>query len=224
MNAPTLRRLSGFTAIAAGPLCLIGGLLHPIVDGHAHSPEALAQPHTLGSVALLLGTTLLLLGLPGVYGWAAPRLGVLGLVGFTAYFLGNLLSAIPHLVLMVFVSSNLAEHHHDLVSHQDAVIASPAFEAEQLASGIGLIAGLLVFGIALLRAEGLPRWLGWAGIAGAVVAFVPLPVLPVVTGLQIELFRGAMIVGLGLVAIRSTSRTAAPAPEPASAPQPSLAH
>ena len=60
------------------------------------------------------------------------------------------------------------------------------FEAEQLVSGIGLVLGLLVLGIALVRAEGLPRWVGWACIAGAVGAFAPLPVLPVVTGLQID--------------------------------------
>ncbi|GAA0896044.1 hypothetical protein [Virgisporangium aurantiacum] len=215
MNAFTLRRLSGMAAVAAGPLCLIGGLTHPIEDGHAHSPEALAQPHTLGSAALLTGTVLLLLGLPGVYGWIGPRAGRLGLVGYLLYFLGNLLSAVPHLVLMTFASSDLAHHHPGMVSTKDAVIAAPAFEAEQLVSGIGLVAGLLVFAIALVRTAGLPRWVGWTGIAGAVVALAPLPVLPVVTGLQFELLRGAMLVGLGVLAIRSTRVAVAAMPSPA---------
>jgi hypothetical protein len=213
MNALTLRRLSGVAAVAAGPLCLIGGLLHPIVDGQAHSPAALVQPHTVGSMALLLGTVLLLLGLPGVYGWIAPQTGKLGLVGFVLYFLGNLLSAIPHLVLMAFASSHMAEQHPGTISEHDAVIATPAFEAEQLISGLGLVLGLLVFAIALLRAKGLPRWIGSAGVAGAVAAFVPLPVMPVVTGLQIELLRGAMIMGLGLVAIRSARPVGVSTPE-----------
>jgi hypothetical protein len=213
VNAFTLRRLSGMAAIAAGPLCVIGGLLHPIEDGHAHSPEALVQPHLLGSSALLTGTVLLLLALPGVYGWIAPRAGRLGLVGFVLYFLGNLLSAIPHLVLMGFAASHLAEHDPGMVSEHDAVIAAPAFETEQLVSGLGLVLGLLIFGIALVRAKGLPRWLGWAGIAGAVAVFAPLPVLPVVTGLQIELLRGAMLIGLGVIAVRSARQAAPATPE-----------
>jgi hypothetical protein len=215
VNAFTLRRLSGMAAVAAGPLCIIGGLLHPIEDGHAHSPEALVQPHTLGSSALLAGTVLLLIALPGVYGWIAPRAGKLGLVGFVLYFLGNLLSAIPHLVLMSFAASDLAEHHPGMISEQDAVIAAPAFEAEQLISGLGLVLGLLIFAIALVRAKGLPRWLGWVGLAGAVGVFVPLPTMPVVTGLQIELLRAAMLIGLGVLAIRSTRHAAAATPEAA---------
>jgi hypothetical protein len=215
MNAFTLRRLSGIAAVAAGPLCVVGGLTHPIENGHAHSPEALMQPHELGSAALLAGTALLLLGLPGVYGWIGARAGRLGLVGYLLYFLGNLLSAVPHLVLMSFAASDLAHDHPGTVSAHDAVIAAPAFETEQLVTGIALVAGLLLFGIALVRTAGLPRWVGWAGIAGAVVAFVPLPVLPVVTGLQIELLRGAMLVGLGLLAIRSTRPAVAATPNPA---------
>ncbi|MEV4132956.1 hypothetical protein AB0J72_12420 [Dactylosporangium sp. NPDC049742] len=216
MNPLTLRRLSDAAAFAAGPLCIIGGLLHPIEEGHAHSPEALLQPHTLGSAALLAGTVLLLFALPGVYGWVAPRAGKLGLAGFVLYFLGNLLSAVPHLVLMTFAASDLAEHHPGMVSEQDAVIAAPAFETEQIVAGIGLVLGLLVFSIGVVRAQGLPRWVGWTGIAGAVAVFVPLPVLPVVTGLQIELLRGVMLAGLGLLAIRSArSATTAAAPAPA---------
>ena len=82
MNPLTLRRLSGGAAVAAGPLCIIGGLLHPIDDGHAHNAASLASSHAFGSIALLLGTVLLLVGLPGVYGWLAPKLGTLGLIGY----------------------------------------------------------------------------------------------------------------------------------------------
>jgi hypothetical protein len=206
MNTLTLRRLSGLAAAVAGPLCIIGGLTHPIEDGHAHSPDALVRPHTLGSAALLAGTVLLLLALPGVYGTVASRAGRLGLVGFVLYVLGNLLSAVPHLVLMTFAASDLAEHHPAMISEHDAVIAAPAFETEQLVSGLTLVLGLLVFGIALLRSTGVPRWIGWAGVAGAVAAFLPVPVLPVVTGLQIELLRGAMLVGLGVLAVRSAGQ------------------
>jgi hypothetical protein len=208
MNANTLRRLSGLAAIAAGPLCILGGLLHPIEDGQGHNVAALTGPHAFGSAALLLGTVLLLLGLPGAYGWIGPRLGKLGLIGFVLYFVGNVLSAIPHLVVMGFAASDLAHHHPDMISEKDVIIGAPAFEAEQIASGLGLVLGLLIFGIALLRGQGVPRWIGWTGVAGAVLQFAPIPATPVVTGLQIELLRGAMLIGLGLLAFRSASRPA----------------
>jgi hypothetical protein len=212
MKPLSLRRLSGGAAVAAGPLCILGGQLHPIADGHAHNAAALASPHAFGSAALLVGTVLLLVGLPGVYGWFAPRLGTLGLIGYLLYFIGNVLNAIPHLVLMGFAANDLAQHP-EMVSENDVILAAPGFEAEQTASGIAFIVGLLLLGIALLRASGVPRWLGWVGVIGAVVVFVPLPVMPVVSGLQFELLRGLLIVGLGLLAIRST-RTA-DTPEPA---------
>lgn len=212
MNAYTLRRLSGLASIAAGPLCILGGLLHPIKDGQAHNVEALAGPHAFGSMALLLGTVLLLLGLPGTYGWLGPRLGTLGLVGFVLYFTGNVLSAIPHLVVMGFAASDMAHHHPDMISEKDVIIGAPGFEAEQIASGLGLVLGLLIFGIALLRARGgVPRWLGWTGVAGAVLQLAPLPAMPVVSGLQIELLRGALLIGLGLLAVRSSREESAAA-------------
>ncbi|WP_051274351.1 hypothetical protein [Cellulomonas sp. URHD0024] len=204
MNTLTLRRLSGVAAIAAGPLCLLGGVLHPVVEGRAHSAEALAGPHATGSLALLLGTVLLLLGLPGVYGWIAPRLGTLGLIGYVLYFLGNMLSAVPHLVLMAFAASDVARTHPEVISDQDAIIGAPGFEVEQLTTGLGIMLGLLLLGIALLRGHVVPRWIGWAGLAGALVMLAPLPAMPVASGLQIELLRGAMIVGLGAMAVRST--------------------
>jgi len=56
MNRSTLLRLSGLAAIAAGPLCVLGGMLHPIDHDHAHSAEALGTDHVLGSISFLVGT------------------------------------------------------------------------------------------------------------------------------------------------------------------------
>lgn len=205
MQPLALRRLSGLALIAAGPLCLLGGILHPVVDGNAHDASALLTDHAAGSLALLAGETLLLLGLPGVYGWLAPRLGVTGLVGFVLYAVGNLLNAIPHLVIMGFAGRHLAEEHPEALSEHDVILAGSAFEAEQVVTGLAFIVGLLLFGIALLRAHGLPRWIGGLTVAGAIAPFVPLPATEVVTGVQIELLRGAAVVVLGLLAVRSVT-------------------
>lgn len=204
MHTLTLRRLSGYALVLAAFGCIAGGLMHPVVDGHAHSAQALLSPHELtGTLTLLTGTVLLLLGLPGVYGWAADRLGVLGFAGFAMTFLGNLLSAVPHLVVMGFIGPEVARRAPALVSPGDMIIDSRPFAIEQVATGMLLIAGLLVLGIALLRSP-LPRWLGILAVAGAVLLVTPLPALPMVGGLQIELARGVVVAGLGVLAVRST--------------------
>lgn len=206
MNTHTLRRLSGLALVAAGPLCLLGGVLHPVTDGHAHDAASLMNDNPVGSIALLVGECLLVLGLPAVYGWLAPRLGVTGLVGFVLYLLGNVLNAIPHLVIMGFAGAHLAENHPEVLSDQDVILAAPAFEAEQIVTGLAFLLGLILFGIALVRADGIPTWIGVLAVSGAAVPFLPVPLTPVVSGIQIELLRGALAVVLGVLAVRSVTR------------------
>jgi hypothetical protein len=220
MDTHTLRRLSGLTLILAGPLCILGGVLHPVVDGHAHDVHALTTDHAVGSVALLAGEVLLLLGLPAVYGWLAPRLGITGLVGFVLYVLGNMLNAVPHLVIMGFAGDYLAENHPDALSENDVVLAAPAFEAEQIVTGIMFLVGLLMFGIALTRAAGLPRWIGMIAIVGAILPFVPLPVVEVVTGIQIETARALAVMALGYLAWKSVTPGLISASDPVAVARP----
>lgn len=204
MNSSTLRALSGVALVLGAVGCLAGGVLHPVVDGEAHSVAAITAPGDLvGSLALLTGTVLLLLGLPGVYGWLADRLGRLGLVGFVLYFLGNLLSAVPHLVVMALLGPVVARRAPDLISHDDMIIDSPLFASEQLVFGLVLVAGLLILGIALVRSPAVPRWIGLVGIVGTMIIVVPLPERAVTTGLQIELARAVMVAALGVLAVRS---------------------
>ncbi|WP_375430583.1 hypothetical protein [uncultured Friedmanniella sp.] len=205
MNPLILRSLSGSALVLGAVGCLIGGVLHPVVDGEAHSIAAITAPgELLGSLTLLIGTVLLLLGLPGVYGWLAGRLGRLGLVGFVLYFLGNLLSAVPHLVVMALLGPVVARRAPELISHDDMIIDSPLFATEQMIFGLVLVAGLLILSIALVRCRALPRWIGVVGLVGSMIVLIPLPEQAVTTGLQVELARAVMIGGLGLIAVRST--------------------
>jgi len=203
METTTLRRLSGAALIAAGPLCILGGLLHPVIDGHAHSTDALVTDHAIGSLALLIGEMLLVLGLPGVYGWLAPKLGVLGLVGFVLYIVGNVLSAIPHLVIMGFAGHTLATEHPEVIAANDWILPGSSFAGEQLSTALAFMIGLLLFGIALVRADGVPKAVGVLAIGGAIAPFLPLPIVPFLTGLQIETLRGLLLVALGVLALRS---------------------
>ncbi|MFC5062819.1 hypothetical protein [Actinomycetospora atypica] len=213
-----LLALGGAALAASGITGLAGGMLHPVVDGQSHSAASLAAGGGPPAYALLYGgAILLMLGLPAVTAWLADRVGVLGLVGLTLYFVGNALSAQSHLVVEGFVARELAGIPGvvpDPVLHADrgSIVAAPSFALLQVIGGLVFVAGVLLTGIALLRrGAGIPWWVGAAFVASAIGVLIPLPEAPVLTGLQVELFEAIGTVGLGVLAIRA-ARTPSTAP------------
>ena len=90
MSNATLDRLSGLALMGAFVLSLTGGLLHPIVGHESHSTASISHPgFPAAHLLVFLGGALLLAGLPGLYARIAPRAGILGLAGFTLYFLAS---------------------------------------------------------------------------------------------------------------------------------------
>ncbi|WP_244165076.1 hypothetical protein [Rhodococcoides fascians] len=68
-----LYRLSGIAVVVAFVFNLIGGTLHPVVGGWAHSVEALSEPfNPYAQYLLLIGTLLQFLGLPALWGGGSP--------------------------------------------------------------------------------------------------------------------------------------------------------
>lgn len=90
----------------------------------------------------------------------------------------------------------------ELIPADGTVVAAPAFALLQLVGGLVLLAGPALLGVALMRTAGVPRRIGAAAPAGALLLFVPLPEAPVLSGLHVELLRGIAVTGLGLVMIR----------------------
>jgi hypothetical protein len=204
--------LGGAALAASGITGLAGGMLHPVVDGQSHSAASLAAGGGPPAYALLYGgAILLMLGLPAVTAWLADRVGVLGLVGLTFYFVGNALSAQSHLVVEGFVARELAGVP-GVVPDDGSIVAAPSFALLQVVGGLVFVAGVLLTGIALLRrSAGVPWWVGAAFVASAIGVLIPLPEAPVLTGLQVELFEAIGTVGLGVLAIRA-ARVPATAP------------
>ena len=201
-----LYRLSGVSVIAAFALNLIGGTLHPVVGGWAHSVEALSEPfNPYAQYLLFAGTLLQLMGLPAVYLWVSKKVGLLGLVGFALYFVANMLVVLPHLIVEAFVSVPISRDHdaaHFLIPTDDSLFANPAFQHLQLFSGLLFMLSMAIIGVALLKSRAVPLWIGVVLVLGALVLLTPIPQAPVLSGLVIEIPRGLAIAAIGVLMIK----------------------
>jgi hypothetical protein len=204
MKHHTLLRLGGLALIGSAVTSLAGGMAHPVVAGDSHSVDSLLAPGSpWGQLSIYAGALLLMFGLPAAYAWLAPRTGVLGFLGFSLYFLGNAVSAQGHLYVEALVAPEIARRAPELIAADGSIVAAPAFALAQVVGGLVLVVGLGLMSVALLRAPGLPRWIGVVGLVGTVLAVAPLPEVAVLTGLQIEVCRGLVVAALGVLLLRS---------------------
>jgi hypothetical protein len=208
----TLYKLSGAALIGSFVLSVAGGALHPIVGGQSHSVASLTAPASpYAQLLIYAGAVLLTAGLPAMFVFLAPRVGRIGIAGIVLYFLGNLLSVQGHLVVEAFVAPAIAKDPaaRHLISSNGEIIASDAFIAFQIVGGMVFIAAMVLLGIGLFRSGVVPKWVGALLVAGAASLFFPLPEVPVLTGLHIEVPRGLAVAVVGLAMIRA-ARSVAP--------------
>jgi hypothetical protein len=217
MTTTTLYRLSALALVLSFATSLAGGVLHPVIDGQSHSVEVFLTPRSPWAQYLIyLGAVLLMLGLPGAYLYLRERVGVLGFLGFTTYMVGNAISAMSHLVVEAFVGPALAadpDGRH-LVPDTGEIFDSTSFVTLQVVGGLVFVLGLVLIGISLIRAAGVPSWLGVLVIAGAVAVMLPIPERAGLTGLLVELPRGVMVAGIGVLILRDPARRTTPVRTP----------
>ncbi|WP_345350819.1 hypothetical protein [Rhodococcus olei] len=158
-----LHRLSGLALVVALAFNLTGGILHPVADGSGHSVSALSA-HTVPypQYLLFVGTVLLMLGLPGMYAWVSGRAGVAGLVAFVVYFVSSTVVGIAHLAVEAFIAVPLAvgatgSGGAGVLSGTDTIVDTAAFGALMTVSGLGLMIGMILFGITLWPSHAVPR-------------------------------------------------------------------
>jgi uncharacterized membrane protein len=155
MKTTNLIRWGALAALASGVLWIAGGLL---TLAYPHSP-----PDVLGTRLDYLGTSVLsaaYLGvLGGVVGLHARQIrsyGRPGTVGFLLAFIGAALLCVGQAASAIFADDSALGWLFDKPGYGFLV-------------GINLfLAGMLVLGIATLRAGALPRWCGFAliGVVG----------------------------------------------------------
>ncbi|HZR44229.1 MAG TPA: hypothetical protein VFB12_29220 [Ktedonobacteraceae bacterium] len=185
MSSGTLYRLSGCLLVLSGLLSLIGTFLIPsgIGEGVAFYTNALT---VAGFLLGFLSVLLALLGLPGLYVRQANKAGVLGLVGVLMAFVGFAFLDLSHSFVNFAIWPALAEH-----AKTAPIIASAGDLDVLMQSGpygmifplavIISILGSILFGVAIIRANILPRWVGVIFIVAALTPLLSF-VLPGLLG------------------------------------------
>lgn len=207
MSSSTLIRLSGLSLALGGLLAVAGALLEPTASGleYATNPLTVAS-HGLGGAAVLL----VMLGLPGLLAYQAERAGFLGLAGTLVVFFCLPLLDLTHDYLDAAIKPALASMPQTaplLVAGGplDEALAQGAVAGMISQLGPFLLLGLILLGVATIRAGVLPRWSGALLIVAALL--VPLGFfVPLLEGLAFAFPYAALgTVGMLLVAGRPAS-------------------
>lgn len=172
MSSTTSYRLSGIALIIGSVLSAIGYFLSVFVTGN--DLQSLISPLSLiYSLITILGSMIVLLGLPGMYVRQARRAGILGLLGFLFIWYVTLFQGIMIPFTTVSFIPLLAAHQ---VAPQLMATPPATWTPFSIVSMVGQVLGILLLAIATLRARVFPRWIGWLMIATlvlGVVSFVP---------------------------------------------------
>lgn len=173
MSSTTSYRLSGIALLVGSVLSIIYSVSQAFINGPF--PQVLASPvAVIGSLIGLIGSALVLLGLPGIYARQAKPAGILGLLGFlfvwyVVLFQGVLIPFTSVTVVPVIVTDAASRH---LLAN--GPLAS--FDPFSYVSIVGETVGILLLAIATLRARVFPRWNAWllfAALVFNVASLVP---------------------------------------------------
>jgi hypothetical protein len=190
-----LVRAAGLSAVLAGLLFIAIQPLHPPDELASVTTGAWAYIH----YATLLMEVLFLFGIAGIYLRQVEEIGWLGLIGYVVLSLGLLLTfalgAIEAFVTPVMAMSQPAfvEGFLGLVKGTPTGADLGAIPPLYSAHDALFVLGLLVFGVANLRANVVPRW------ASAVFAF-GVPVFGIIVALTpfVGPRLAAVPIGIGL--------------------------
>jgi hypothetical protein len=150
-------------------LAFVGDLLNTLLfSGNDPTPYAgnpLFVPVNLLSV---LGTALLLFGLPMLYLSGPEGWGVLGLIGFLLVFATGLMFGVFFSLLSALLLPYLVQHAPDTVKGN----GPPAFFPFFIVGTVFEVVGLALLAVPIVRGVVAERWLGYVLLAAAVLGVV----------------------------------------------------
>lgn len=198
ITTTTLTRAAGLSAVAAGVLFIGVQINHPPLD----VAFVTTTEWTVRQSVKVLMSGLSLIGITGMYLRQVGRTGVLGLLGYAVFGAGYLIMMSIEVIALVVLPA-IAQSSPGYVSDVLAVATGGhaagdigLMQALSLLSGLTYLAGGLIFGIALFRANILARWAA-AVLAGGAVATMAIPLLPQINERLFALPTGIALVGLG---------------------------
>src|SRR5829696_1018026 len=214
ITASSLIRWAGLAAMVAGICFVVLGLLHPPNVLSSVTTTRWTIAHSLALAMSLFG----LLGMMGLYARQVKEAGWLGLAGFLLLSLWLVL-LLPFTFFEVFFlpllateAPTFAKGFLEIFTGSASGINFGALPALWQLSGVLLLLGGLVFGIATFRAHVLSRWpaalLAVAAALTPAAAFLPHAIQPLVA---VPLGAGLAWLGYALFSERR-ERAAEPVP------------
>ena len=199
ITTTTLTRAAGLSAVAAGLLFCAVQIGHPNLDLAFITTTEWKVRQTMK----VLFASLSLAGITGMYLRQVTRTGVLGLIGYLALASGFLLMLSTEVIGLVVVPT-IAGTSPGYVSDVLAVAVPGGHATGNIGligplsqvAGFAYLAGGLIFGIALFRANILARWAA-ALLAVGAVATLAIPLVPQVNFRLFAIPTGVALAGLG---------------------------
>src|SRR5215213_10273918 len=192
-----LTRAAGLSAVVGGLLFIAVQINHPLLNSAFTTTTEYAIRETMKIFMAVFS----LIGITGIYLRQVRQVGVLGLIGYVALGVGYL-TILSVQMIAVFVLPDLAARQPGYVNDVLAVATSgtPVGDVGRMQTlsriGITYIVGGVLFGIALFRANVLPRWAAALLVVGA-VATVATFQLPELTQRLFALPVSVALIGLG---------------------------
>ena len=174
--------------LLGGGMIVVASIIHPQGSSSQFVQQSLWVPAHIFEYA---GWTTILLGLVGWYSRFSASLGKLGTLGFLLFFLALATGVGFPLWSDLLLGPYMAANSPSLY---DALPTNNGFIAIFLIGFFALVAGYLVFSVAVVRARVLPRWAFWlivlqiiglASIFGSVIAFAAFLIFEALFGLSI---------------------------------------
>ena len=193
-----LTRAAGLSAVVGGLLFIAVQINHPLLDATFTTTTEYAVRETMKIFMAVFS----LIGITGIYLRQVRQTGVPGLIGYVVFGVGYL-AIFSTQVVGVFVLPTLAGSEPGFVNDVLAVATNrtPSGDIGPLqifiqGGGFAYVAGGIIFGIALFRANVLARWAAILLSVGA-VAILTTSMLPELTQRLFAIPVSVALIGLG---------------------------
>jgi len=198
-----LTRAAGLSAVVGGLLFIAVQINHPLLNAAFTTTTEYAVRETMK----ILMAVFSLIGITGIYLRQVRQTGVLGLIGYLLFGAGYL-AIMSVQIVGVFVLPSFAATQPGYVNDVLAVATggTPGSDLGALAAfirigGFTFLTGGVVFGIALFRANILPRWAAALLVAGTLVTFA-MPLLPQINQRLFAIPTSVAVLSLGYSLLR----------------------